>query len=275
MYFGEHTKISEHDSGLLKEGGVPSPKFASKYKDTQSLVKTFGGLHICNSKLNLYYEILACNHEEVHKCWVFLHDENSPAIYLCNLFFYLCNFLKFELFLPYDGSGPLLYYTDKCPAQTHHPPRLASVCTNPVLTDMVTLGGVSEWPRMASIPQLESRGKPWSSFSEVSAYTRAAVTRSILLWCCQKGGGSAAHHSARWLVTPLIVLPLCQVCPMHFTNVDSQGRYNYYPHCTDEGTEAPDGSVTSPRSCSQEVLKLGMKPAVWPRASVTPPCPPK
>lgn len=87
-----------------------------------------------------------------------------------------------------------------------------------------------------------------------------------MLWCCQEGGGSAAHYSPRWLVTPLKVLPLCQVSPTH---LDLQGRYNCYPHCTDEETEAPAGSVTSPRSCSQEVLKVGMKSAAGSRASVT------
>ncbi|CAD7685495.1 unnamed protein product [Nyctereutes procyonoides] len=74
-----------------------------------------------------------------------------------------------------------------------------------------------------------------------------------------QGGASPARRPGVGRRPTLVYLP---------AHLDLQGRYNCYPHCTDEETEAPAGSVTSPRSCSQEVLKVGRKSAAGSRAGL-------
>lgn len=56
------------------------------------------------------------------------------------------------------------------------------MCTNPVLTDMVTVGEVSEWPRIASIPQLKSGGESHGLLSQKSQLTPRQ--QSPKAFCC-------------------------------------------------------------------------------------------
>lgn len=209
---GGQTKILKHDPGLPRKGEFPTLSLPPNTK----MPNTFGGLHICNSRLNLYHKILACNHEEVHKCWVFLRNKNSSAIYLCNLFFIYETFKNLNYFPLMMVQGPCCTIVMDAQARPIILPGWpVCVLTQSLLTWLPLVRSVSGQGSPAP-PNWKAGGNPWSCFSEVSAYTKAAVTRSILLWCCQEGGGSVAHHSPRWLVTPSIILPLCQVCLAHY-----------------------------------------------------------